>query len=75
MADVGSSPGTGAGEQLFDRVIVSGQPVECRIVSSRTVSADCDWSSDHDGPHIFLRLCAHHVVPHSCNCHKLILMR
>ena len=53
MADVGSSPGTGAGEQLLDRVIVSGQPVECCSASSRTESADClvAWSSD--GPPYF----------------------
>ena len=47
MADVGSSPVTGAGEQLLDRVIVSGQPVECSV-SSRTESTDrlVAWSSD-----------------------------
>ena len=53
MADVGSSLGTGAGEQLLDRAIVSGQPVECCSASSRTESVDrlVAWSSD--GPPYF----------------------
>ena len=54
MADVGSSPGTGAGEQLLDRAIVDAiMRVECCSTSSRTESADClvAWSSD--GPPYF----------------------
>ena len=76
MANVGSSPGTGAGDQLLDIAIVSGKPMSCRVVVCPIEQYVLIVAGRLIVPHIILRLRTPvHAILETCKLHGLILMR